>query len=113
MPDARNEFGCVQLDGKIYVIGGERMWGNNLSRTNSMEIFDIVAGKWTEGVPMPVPCESTATLVDGGMIVVTGGYNGTRALADVSVFNPRERTWRSLPPLLHPVSATSLVFLGR
>jgi hypothetical protein len=112
MPDARTQFACVQYGGKIYVVGGKRMHGNAISRTNTMAIFDLATGTWSTGVPMPTPRESVAALVDGGFIILPGGYNGTRELTEVEVFNPRESTWRSLPPLLHPVGSHSLVFLG-
>jgi len=112
MPDARAQFGCVALGGKIYVIGGQRLYRHaQLARTNTVMVFDPATAKWSEGVPMPTPRETDAMLVDGRVIIVPGGYDGRTALAAVEVFDPQNNIWRILPPLSRPTSAHSLVFL--
>ncbi len=113
MPDPRALFGCVARDGKIFVVGGRRLYRHSsLSRTNTVEVFDLATGKWSAGVPMPTPRETEAVLVDGRVIVVPGGYDGKAASSAVEVFDPQARLWRFLPPLCRPTSAHSLVFLG-
>ena len=112
LPEARAAFACVEFSGKIYAIGGQVARGSTLARSGAMAVFDLATGKWSHGAPMPTPRESAAVWVDGGFIIVPGGYNGRVALDVVDVFNPRQGTWRSLPPLCRPMSAHSLVFLG-
>ena len=36
-----------------------------------------------------------ATLLQDGRVLVTGGWNGTSALASTEVFNPSQGTWNS------------------
>jgi hypothetical protein len=112
MTTAKSEFGCVVYDGKIFVIGGKRLYGNQTSRTNTVEIFDIRTGKWSEGSPMPTPRESDAVLVEGGFIVVAGGYDGRFEHTEVEAMNPRTGNWARVAPLCHPVSSQSVVFSG-
>ena len=112
LPEARAAFACVEFGGKIYAIGGQVERGSTLAHSGAMAVFDLATGKWSRGAPMPTPRDSAAAWVDGGFIIVPGGYNGRVALDVVDVFNPRQGTWRNLPPLCHPVSAHSLAFLG-
>ena len=112
MPDARAQFGCVARGGKIYVIGGQRLYRQaRLAHTNTVKIFDPAMDKWSDGVPMPTPRDSPGVLVDGLVIVVPGGYDGWKTRAEVEVFNPGDNRWRILPPLCRPTSTHSLVFL--
>ena len=112
LPEPRALFACVARGGKIYVIGGQRLYRHvTLARTNTVKIFDPATGKWTDGVSMPTPRESDGVLTDGRLIVVPGGFDGREARAEVQVFNPNDNLWRMLPPLCRPTSAHSLVFL--
>jgi hypothetical protein len=112
MPDARQQFACVVLDEKIYVLGGVRPSTRGFVNTNDTQVFDLKRGKWSRGVALPAPGSFAATVVAPGVIVVAGGFDGDRALDAVEVFNPADKIWRILPPLHRGVSAHSLVFLG-
>jgi hypothetical protein len=113
MPQARAQFACVKYGQKIYVIGGRIPHPNPSMRacTNTMAVFDLVTGMWSEGVPMPTPRETVGAVVDGGFIVVSGGYDLTKSRDEVEVFNPRANTWRTIAKLCQPSSSHSLVFL--
>lgn len=111
MPFAKALFGCVAIDNRIYVIGGQKMKGNNTYTTNTVEVFDIALNSWSHGVNMPTPRRCSATLVDG-YIVVLGGYRGGRAQKVVEAFNPREKIWRRLPELTESVNPTATVWVG-
>ena len=112
MPVAQASFGCVTLGDELYVIGGKRLRGGRLAFTNAELVYSFANGKWRDGLNMPTPRETPATLVDGPFIVVPGGYNGIRELDVVEAFDPRTDAWIVLPKLCRPVSAHSLVFLG-
>ena len=112
MPEPRARFACVARGGKIFVVGGQRPYRHvETARTNTTLLFDPATAKWTVGVPMPTPRETEGVLVDGGVVVVAGGYNGLVPLSQVEVFNPKDGIWRILPPLCRPTSAHSMVFL--
>lgn len=113
MPDARNQFGCVYAGGKIYVLGGVRDDRGRRTITNTTLVLDLASKQWRSGPPMPQIRAGSAVLVDGGFIVAPGGYNGTRAIREVDVFNPRNETWSTIPELCSGMSAHSTVFLGQ
>lgn len=113
LPEARMQFGCVVLDGKIYVIGGSRTRAGANTNTNTVFVLDLATGQWTQGDPMPTPRLCDAVTVEGGFIVVPGGYTGSHKVDVVEVYNPRERTWLTIEPLAKPRSTHSLVFVGQ
>lgn len=112
MPQGKNNFGCVVLENELYILGGKSVYASRLALTNMVQIFSFTTGNWRDGLNMPTPRETPATLVDGPFIVVPGGYNGLRALDVVEAFDPRTGAWITLPKLCRPVSAHSLVFMG-
>lgn len=110
MPQARAQFGCVVWNSEIYVIGGRSVYGDRPAHSNRVEIYNVASGQWREGVPMPAPMTTASVVVDGGFLVVAGGYDSTRTHAEVYIFNPRTDGWSSIPPLCQESSAHSLVF---
>ena len=48
MPTARQGLAAVNVDGKVYVVGG---WKD--TRLNTLEIYDPATKSWTTGEPMP------------------------------------------------------------
>lgn len=60
-----------QLDGKIWVVGGYRKVNGKETAVNSVEIYDPVTKKWTEGPALDVPCvESVAGVINNRLYVV-------------------------------------------
>ena len=115
MPEPRLSFTGVLRAGKIYVIGGQRPYRKTgmTAVTNTSWVLDLATGQWSSGIPMPTPRDNTnGVLVDGGVIVVPGGYDGQRMHDEVEVFNPADGIWRILPPLCKSVSAASVVFFN-
>jgi hypothetical protein len=112
MPDARVQFACAVLGGKIYVLGGNRVGPRVPVRTNDVRVFDLKRQTWSKGEAMPGAFNTAAVIVDPGLVVVAGGYDGDRPRTEVSVYNPGDKLWRTLPPLHRGVSAHSLAFLG-
>ncbi len=104
-------FGCVTLDNKIYVIGGQHKRGDSVYSTNTTEVFDPVADRWSPGVNMPTARRCTAVVVDD-FVMVLGGREGNRRVATVEVMNPREKVWRRLPDLTERRSPSAVVWLG-
>jgi len=111
MPVAKALFGCVVVDGKILVIGGQKKKGETLFCTNTTEVFDPVSGKWEPGINMPTPRRCVATVVDG-FVVVVGGYNGHKPLKVVEIFRPHQKAWHRLPPVAEAINPSASAWLG-
>jgi hypothetical protein len=113
MPAARTQFACVHFQGRIYLIGGKTQdRSSRQAITNSIAVLEVATGKWSLAAPMPTPRQPAAAVVDGGFLIVAGGFNGTRALDVVEVYDPRRDAWGTLPPLVTLRSAHSIVFSG-
>jgi len=135
MPKAREEFGCALLGDDLYVLGGGSTFRPDPEVTRLVDIYSFASRNWRKGEPLSLPRLAAAAVLNlplviaandlvasdgtrpgvgfanGPWIVVPGGFNGN-ALDLVQVFNPGLRAWFSLPPLLHPVSASAPVILG-
>jgi hypothetical protein len=62
------------LAGKIYVLGGEAITGQNAGQpVNVVQVVDPVQGQVTMGSPMPVALDGAAAGVAGGTLYVAGG----------------------------------------
>lgn len=85
-------------DGKIMVIGGiGGTTGSNSQTLNSAEIYDPVAQTWTPVPNMSQPRHGhTATLLEDGRVLVTGGNNGNTILGNTEIYNPVTNTWSPL-----------------
>jgi hypothetical protein len=112
MLEPREQFACVETDGQIYVLGGGRIYRGKFSFTNTTEILDVAKNQWRQGVPMPRPRSTDGAIVDGGFIVVAGGYDGFISSDAVYSFELRTGTWRTNTPLCRSTSAHSVAFLG-
>ncbi len=113
MPVPRTQFACVPFQGRIYLMGGKTQDRYSRSAiTNSVAVLEVATGRWTEAAPMPTPRQPAVAVVDGGFLIAAGGYNGTRAVDVVEVYDPRRDAWGRLPPLVAPRSAHSIVFAG-
>jgi Kelch motif len=112
MPVPKALFGCVVLDGRILVIGGQQLRGGSIVCTSTTERFDPATNTWSAGVNLPIPRRGTASVVDG-FVIFLGGYGGKQAGRTIEVFNPREGFWRRLPDLSEEVNPSSTVWAGR
>jgi hypothetical protein len=112
MLEPRMQFACVEAGGQIFVIGGSRTYRDKYSCTNTAEVLDVAKDQWRQGVPMPSPRQTDGAIVNGGFIVVAGGYNGFISSDAVDAFDLRAGTWRTITPLCRSTSAASVAFLG-
>lgn len=112
MPVGKAMFGCVVVDGKILVIGGQKRRGDTVRCTNTTEVFDPADNTWSPGINMPTPRRGTATLVDG-FVMFLGGHGGASTVRTVEVFSPRDKVWRRLPDLTEAVNPSATVWTGR
>ncbi|KAH6798751.1 Galactose oxidase/kelch repeat superfamily protein [Perilla frutescens var. frutescens] len=89
---ARYEFGCAEVNGMIYAVGGCGMDGESLS---SVEVYDPDADKWTMIESLRRPRWGCFASGVGGKLYVMGGRSsftiGNSRFVDV--YSPETNTW--------------------
>ena len=89
-------------DGRVLVVGGDAgVPGIASLPVATAEIYDPVTMQWTFVGSLPAPRYShTATLLNDGRVLVTGGSDATgTALASTEIFNPVTQAWTAAASL--------------
>jgi DNA-binding CsgD family transcriptional regulator/N-acetylneuraminic acid mutarotase len=66
----RSRLAAVEVEGQIYVIGGESEEGVSL---DLVEIYHLESKQWRQGAPLPSPRANLALAISGGDLLVAGG----------------------------------------
>ena len=93
IPTARNSAASCELNGKIYVIGGNQ---DLYSSLNTMEVYDPVTDTWdTTKAPMPTPRTEMCVAAVNGKIYAIGGapYHYGKPVGMVAEYDPLTDTW--------------------
>ena len=94
MPTARYDLGVVVVDGKIYVIGGDRS-GPNPSLGNN-EMYEPATDTWTTKEPMPTARRNFGITVFENKIYVMGGDSSSGGpLGENEVYEPETNSWET------------------
>ena len=97
MPTRRGAHSAVELDGKIYVLGGANAAGMALT---AVEMYDPATDSWSTLTAMPTPREHLAAAAIAPLIYVVGGRSlGDQGLTNNNVleaYSPAEDRWISL-----------------
>ncbi len=94
---------AVALDGKLYVMGGER---DNGSYSDALYIYDPTDGSWTQGAFMSETRAYAGAGVIDGQIYIAGGYAGEAVTRDsLEIYDPATDTWRVGPQLPIPLAS--------
>jgi N-acetylneuraminic acid mutarotase len=102
MITARSHMGYVNLNGRIYAVGGQKGNDGSLVAQSVVEMYDPATDTWTSRRAMPrgVNHISGSTFVMGGRILTLGGQTShNTAIADTYAYDPVANTWTSLTPL--------------
>src|SRR5580704_16435901 len=89
----------VLQSGEALLAGGSRAGGSSAAETHGTtavaETYEPARGTWSTTSPMLVPrVLHTATLLQSGEVLVTGGQTTNGAgLASAELYEPRTRTW--------------------
>lgn len=75
MLERRERFACCVAEDAIYAIGG-RGARPGAGGSASVEFYEVAAGAWRRGTPMPRPLHGHACAALGGGIYVSGGRSG-------------------------------------
>jgi hypothetical protein len=131
-PGCRENNGVVISDSSrdIYLFGGY----NGISWLNDLWKFDIESKRWSciqessdpnaldesdaavgdqpagmNQVHGKIPCRrfGYVSVVHGGNFILFGGFDGSRWLSDMHIFNFEKRTWTEVQPKGQPPSARS------
>jgi N-acetylneuraminic acid mutarotase len=107
LSSARNELAAVELNGKIYAMGGEDIAAGG-GQKDTVEVYDIKRNEWNVGTvaPMPLPLDHTAAAVYNGKIYLVGGFLERKVPTDkVFIYDPAKNEWRQGKSLPSPIGA--------
>ncbi len=100
MPVARSGVSAVNLDDKIYLIGGKNL---NVY-FDRVDIYDPQTNSWdtTSAVNLGYARSDAACVAHNGRIFLIGGRNQKGALKQVEVFDPDSNRWQLVDELKGP-----------
>ncbi|RQW06198.1 T9SS C-terminal target domain-containing protein, partial [candidate division KSB1 bacterium] len=101
MTDGRFFTNACELDGKIYVIGGQTENAFPNART-IVEIYDPLTDSWSKTSNLPAPKSGPGVCALNGKIYVMGGRYGDYAFAHSSTvyeFDPTTESWAEKTPM--------------
>ncbi|XP_011191149.1 actin-binding protein IPP isoform X1 [Zeugodacus cucurbitae] len=90
--------GVAALNGKIYVIGGER--GSQILANG--EVYDPQTDIWTPIAPMIVPRCEFGLCTFGGTLLAVGGWLGDDIGGSIECYDPEKNAWNKLGDLPEP-----------
>jgi RNA polymerase sigma factor (sigma-70 family) len=103
MPTPRDSLCAAAVKGKIYVIGGESVfgadWGPGLS---ILEEYDPTTDKWTRKADMLTPRLGVTAVVLNDKIYVIGGRDTKPFYPIVEIYDPATDKWTSAPNMQSP-----------
>jgi N-acetylneuraminic acid mutarotase len=114
-PHPRLDAGGLQIDHRLYCLGGYTSQEQVLSEVN---VFDLARCQWVSafGMPPGVPQSHFALACEAKRFVfIAGGQLGPRcspAISDVFVWDLDEDAWRSVPALPEPRYAPTMQFFN-
>ncbi|MFC1717958.1 sigma-70 family RNA polymerase sigma factor [Candidatus Poribacteria bacterium] len=92
MPNARYGVSACEVKGKIYVIGGIKVWLKTLS---IVEEYDPATDTWKRKADMPTARVGHSISVVNDKIYVIGGMNATLSpLSTIEEYDPETDTWK-------------------
>jgi N-acetylneuraminic acid mutarotase len=91
MPTARWWARAAVVNGKIYIIGGEK----SAVAQSANEMYDPATNIWTTLAPIPVAKKAYAMAVANNIIYIIGGGTTTAATNSNYAYDPASNTWTS------------------
>ena len=97
--------GCIIKNAKLFAGIGKKALivtypvSRNNGSLSDVELYDPVANTWSPAASLTAKHRShTATLLQSGMVLVTGGYDLV-SLTSVEVYDPGLNSWTDIAPL--------------
>ena len=107
LPTARSRAAGSQIDGRLYVVGGETPDGD----TDALEMYDPNLDVWQSLPARPVAARGVGVTVLDGKLYVAGGCAGERTITNVDRYDPNTQAWESAAPLPEARCGLALVAL--
>jgi N-acetylneuraminic acid mutarotase len=104
-PIGASHLAAIELNGKIYAMGGEQGLDEAKGNVSTVYVYDPVTDAWTKKASMPVAKShfSSSIFIRNGRIITIGGSGngGTNGVpqSEVAEYNPATNTWRTLTSL--------------
>ncbi|MCE7980699.1 MAG: tandem-95 repeat protein [Caldilinea sp. CFX5] len=102
-------------NGQVLVIGGATRASSDPALSNA-EIYNPQTNSWSSVASMSTGRHiHTATLLNNGQVLVTGGYAAPHIQATVNsaeLYNPETNTWTTLPAMSNPRAAHTALLLN-
>lgn len=116
-PIPREYAASAVLDGKVYVMGGQRTDSLVVPgpATNLVQVYDPASNTWSAATPMPTERMGLVAVVANGKIYAIGGRtdgSSVSAVGTVEEFDPVTRVWTSRNPMPTPRYFASAAVLG-
>jgi len=117
MPDPRNQFGTVTLNGKIYLLGGMHNHDSRQIEQSRVDIYDPQTDTWSRGPDLPAghSLAEGSTFVNDERIFIVGGMarRGDKRWIDdqVHMLLP-SGAWQSFAELPRPLSSPVAAIIG-
>ncbi|MFN8395603.1 MAG: kelch repeat-containing protein [Bacteroidia bacterium] len=106
MPTARWGVGCVEANGKLYVISGNAATNN--------EVYNPLSNTWTVLAPIPTSTAYPQMASWNGKVYVLGGANGSTWLTSNQIYDIATNTWTTGAPMPSGrMGGTAVAFLGK
>ena len=110
MPTPRSEVAAVELNGKLYVLGG---FG---AGATANEEYDPATNTWERRAPIPRGADHGASVAlpqgEGGLVYFIGGFDGRWGpLKAVWAYNPATNQWTGKADLPTPRGALGAAVL--
>jgi N-acetylneuraminic acid mutarotase len=110
LPERRDHFGLVVVDGKIHAVGGRlESWRNNSALHH---VYDTATDAWTPRAPLPTPRSGAAVGLLDGYIVAIGGEGEDGVFDQSEAYDPATDRWVSLAPMPTPRHGTGAAVIG-
>ncbi len=111
MPTPRYAVAAVEYSGKVYVFGGQQIFGN-AAPVNKVEIYDPVTDSWSTGSSMPKAMCELAAVTCGDKIYVIAGLNYSTRYNTLQIYSPGTDNWSVGAPVPKAFSQHAAVGYG-
>lgn len=107
LPYGPNHFVVEAINGKFHAFGGRLQSNHTSELTDIHAVYNPVSRTWSMDTPVPRKSSGNNGILAYGCFHLWGGEGGginhDEMMADHFVYDPRSKTWTSLPDMQHPI----------